>query len=81
MSGSYTFFFGHQAHNVAHGCGASCGSDITRSEVAATDVDHLALLYQEFHRLPDLLQGRAPIDVVHLIEVGQGWSTPTLSAR
>src|SRR5690606_17232446 len=43
--------------------------DMPSGEVAAADVDHLARLYELLHRLPDLLPGRVPVDVVHLVEV------------
>jgi hypothetical protein len=60
---------GYQPHEVAR-CSDGLGSgDIPSSEIAATDVNHLALLHQEFHRLPDLLPRSVPIDVVHLVQV------------
>lgn len=49
--------------------GALCGGDIPTREVAAADVNHLALLYQQFYCLPELLPWCAPIYVVHLLEV------------
>ncbi len=38
-------------------------------EVRRTDVDDLALLNQQLHRLPDLFPRRVAIDVVHLVKV------------
>ena len=38
-------------------------------EVAAPDVEHLALLHEHVHRLPDLVPRRVAVDVVHLVEV------------
>ena len=38
-------------------------------EVRRADVEHFALLHKDFHRLPDLVEWRAAVDVVHLIEV------------
>ncbi|KAG1432787.1 hypothetical protein G6F57_022699 [Rhizopus arrhizus] len=43
--------------------------NVPASEVAAADVQHLALLDQQFHRLPDLVPGRVPVDVMHLVQV------------
>src|SRR5690606_37685874 len=43
--------------------------DVPGGEVAAADVEDLALAEQLLHRLPDLLPRRAAIDVVHLVEV------------
>ncbi len=43
--------------------------DVPAGEVAGADVDDLALGDQHLHRLPDLLPGSRPVDVVHLVEV------------
>ncbi len=43
--------------------------DVPTGDVGGADVDHLPLLHQHGHRLPDLLPGGAPVDVVHLVEV------------
>src|SRR6266498_1169806 len=43
--------------------------DVPAGEVGRADVHDLALLHQDLHRLPDLLPGRAPVDVVHLVQV------------
>ena len=38
-------------------------------EVATPNVDHLSLLVQLFHRLPDLFPGRFAIDMMHLVQI------------
>src|SRR5439155_22449786 len=38
-------------------------------EVAAADVEHLAGPDELVHRLPELVEGRGAVDVVHLVEV------------
>src|SRR5207244_5788182 len=43
--------------------------DVPGGEVAAADVQDLARGDELLHRLPDLLPGRIPVDVVHLVEV------------
>src|SRR5262249_49946230 len=43
--------------------------DVPAREVAASDVEHLALLDEELHRLPDLVPRRIAVDVVHLVKV------------
>ena len=43
--------------------------DVPAREVAAADVQHLALLHEHLERLPDLLPRRLPVDVVHLVHV------------
>src|SRR5262249_34420828 len=43
--------------------------NVPAGEVAAADVDHLALAHQLLHRLPDFVPRRAAIDVMHLVEV------------
>ena len=43
--------------------------DVPRGEVAAPHVEHLALLDEDLHRLPDLVPGRVAVDVVHLVKV------------
>src|SRR5581483_10361736 len=43
--------------------------EMPAGEVAAADVQHLALLHELLHRLPDLLPGALPIDVMHLIQI------------
>ena len=55
--------------SVARGRGALRLGDVPAGEVAAADVEHLALLHQLLHRLPDLLPRRVAVDVVHLVQV------------
>src|SRR5689334_13439376 len=43
--------------------------DVPAREVAAADVHDLALRDELLHRLPDLVPGRVPVDVVHLVEI------------
>jgi len=43
--------------------------DVPAGEVAAPDVEHLALAHQLLHRLPDLLPRCAAVDMMHLVEV------------
>jgi hypothetical protein len=38
-------------------------------EIRRAHVEHLALADEQTHRLPDLLPGGVPVDVVHLVEV------------
>ena len=38
-------------------------------EVRRADVEDLALTHERLHRLPDLVPGRGPVDVVHLEEI------------
>ena len=54
---------------MARPCGLLRLRDGPAGEVRRAHVDHLALLHQDLHRLPDLVEGRAPVDVVHLVEV------------
>jgi hypothetical protein len=58
-----------QAHEVLLACELLGGRDVPAGEVAAADVEHLALADELFHRLPDLFPRRRPVDVVHLVEV------------
>src|SRR4051794_33116779 len=46
-----------------------CCSKVPPGEVAAADVQDLALRPQRFHRFPDLVPRSVPIDVMHLVEV------------
>jgi hypothetical protein len=39
------------------------------AKLLPADVEHLAFADELFHRLPDLLPRRRPVDVVHLVEV------------
>ncbi len=39
------------------------------AKLDAPDVDDLALGDEQLHRLPDLVPGRVPVDVVHLVQV------------
>ncbi|MNL14788.1 hypothetical protein D3C87_1357450 [compost metagenome] len=43
--------------------------NLPAGEVGTADVDHLPLAHELLHRLPDLLPGRGPIHVMHLVEV------------
>ncbi len=43
--------------------------DMPAREVRGSDVEDLALRTQDLHRLPDLVERRVPVDVVHLIQV------------
>ena len=43
--------------------------DVPAREVAAADVDDLALLHERLHRLPDLVPRRGAVDVMHLVQV------------
>ena len=43
--------------------------DVPAGEVRRADVQHLALLHEQVHGLPDLVPGRVPVDVVHLVQV------------
>src|SRR5829696_40579 len=43
--------------------------DVPAGEVAAAHVEHFALLYEDVHRLPDLVPRRVAVDVMHLVEV------------
>src|SRR5207302_2478759 len=43
--------------------------DVPAREVAAADVDDLAVVDELLHGLPDLVPRRVPVDVVHLVEV------------
>ena len=43
--------------------------DVPAGKVGRADVEHLALLDEHFHRLPDLLPGCQAVDVVHLVQV------------
>jgi hypothetical protein len=43
--------------------------NVPAGDIAAADVRHFALANQLLHRLPDLVPRRAPIDVVHLVEI------------
>ena len=43
--------------------------EVPPGEVGRPDVQHLALLYQRLHRLPDLVPRGCPRDVVHLVQV------------
>ena len=60
---------GDQTEEVPAGRDAVGPGDVPAGEVAAADVDDLALADELLHRLPDLLPGRVPINVVHLIQV------------
>ncbi len=44
-------------------------NDMPAGEIAAADVKNLALLNEDFHRLPDFIPRRFARDVVHLIEI------------
>ena len=59
----------HQAEEVALGRGLVRLGDVPAREVAAADVDHLALVDELLHRLPHLVPRCVPVDVVHLVEV------------
>ena len=58
-----------QAEEVAPRCGLLGLGDVPAGEVRRADVEDLALLAQDLHRLPDLVPRRGPVDVVHLVEV------------
>jgi hypothetical protein len=58
-----------QAEEVAAGGRLLCRGQVPAGEVGRTDVQHLALLDEQLHGLPDLLPRRAPGDVVHLVQV------------
>ena len=59
----------HQPEEVARAGGLVRLRDVPAGEVAAPDVDDLALLDERLHRLPHLVPRRGPVDVVHLVEV------------
>jgi hypothetical protein len=45
------------------------GGDVPAGKIAAADIGHLAFANELLHRLPDLVPRRAPINVVHLVEI------------
>src|SRR5215472_12530922 len=50
--------------------------DMPSREIGASDIEHLALLDEQLHRLPYLFPARAPINVMHLIEIDVVGSQP-----
>src|SRR5437016_4585796 len=59
----------HQTQEVARRRRGARLRDLPAGEVAAPDVEHLPLLDEHLHRLPQLVPRRVPVDVVHLVEV------------
>src|SRR3954447_1162935 len=66
-----------QSHEVALSCCLLRSGEMPAGEVAAADVEDLALRPQRLHRLPDLVPRRGPVDVVHLVEVDVVGLQPT----
>jgi hypothetical protein len=60
---------GHQAEEVPGLGGLLGGGEVPAGEVAAADVEDLAVADEPFGGLPDLLSGCAPVDVVELVEL------------
>ena len=58
-----------QAEEASLACRLVRPCDVPAGEVAAADVDDLALLDENLHRLPDLIPRCGAVDVMHLIEV------------
>jgi len=61
--------FRHQAEEVARAGSLHRLGNIPPGEIAAADVDDLALLDEYFHGLPDLLPRCFAVDVVHLVQI------------
>ncbi|VGC13759.1 Uncharacterised protein [Klebsiella quasipneumoniae] len=61
--------FRGQPQQVARVSLALCRGNIPASKVTTAHVADFTLTDELFHRLPDLLPGRVPIDMVHLIEI------------
>ena len=59
----------HQAHPAASASRLLTLRDVPAGEVRGSDVEDLALLAQDVHRLPDLVPRRRAVDVVHLVDV------------
>src|SRR5215468_5813770 len=58
-----------QAEEVTCRCGVVGLCDMPAREVGRSGIQDLALSDQHLHRLPDLIPRRAPVDVMHLVQV------------
>ena len=61
--------FADQTHEMAGFCSFTGPDDVPAGKVGRANIDHLALLDEHFHRLPDLFPGGETVDVVHLVQV------------
>src|ERR1019366_7264956 len=58
-----------QAEEATCRCGVVGLRDMPARDVRRSGIEDLALSDQDLHRLPDLIPRRAPVDVMHLVQV------------